>query len=368
MKNKHLYIHIPFCKYICSYCDFCKKYAKNYNLDTYLDYLDQELSMYDDYQNIETIFIGGGTPSVLDIKQITKLKNILTKYINLNQIKEFSFEMNPDDINQEYLLALKDLGVNRLSIGIQTLNNHILSMLGRKYSKKDVETNIKIATSIFDNVSCDFMFNLPTQILNDLDQVFSFIKDNPEIKHISFYDLIIEEHTILGNQDYHYLSEEEESDWYKYLQEQLHNLGFSQYEISNWAKDNSYQSQHNLGYWRIEDYIGIGLSSSSCYQGYRYTNTYSIKEYYQALDNKQLPIKDYEEFGKYEKAYDTIMLGLRTSEGIDEKVVENFPLKKEFFATINKRVRIKNEYYFVSNSLILELLMQLEEKWQILES
>lgn len=364
MKINHLYIHIPFCKYICSYCDFCKKYQKYYDKDHYLDLLDQELSLYPYLDQIKTIYIGGGTPSVLNGCQLEKLRTILEKHLDLNKVVEFSFEMNPDDIDHEYMKQLQILGVNRLSIGVQTMNDTILKILGREYTSSDVEHALGIANRYFDNISIDLMFNLPLQKLNDLTQCFTLLKQYKNIKHVSCYSLIVEPHTKLGNINYSYLPEDVESEWYTYLQKELANLGFEQYEISNWAISQEYESKHNLAYWYNQPYLAIGLSGSSYVDNYRFSNTCSYHEYEQLLNQHQVPVSEYEVLTHHDIVSDYLMLALRTRYGVSEKWMEKLDYDQTFFATINTRVVIKPEYYFISNELILKLLMKLEEIWQ----
>lgn len=361
---KHLYIHIPFCKYICSYCDFCKKYVQHYNIDEYLDLLDQELSLYQDEFHLDTIYVGGGTPSTLNINQLNILKNIINKHTKLNDNYEFSFEANPDDITDEYAKALHQIGVNRLSIGVQTLNNDILKQLGREYQDQDVYHALDIASNYFDNISIDLMFNLKNQTLEDIDKAIELVNRYTSIKHISVYSLIVEDHTILGNQDYYNLDEDQESQVYKYIQNKLKNLGFNQYEISNWFRSNDYISKHNSCYWDNSEYVGIGLSASSYYKNYRYTNTRSYKDYLITITKKNNPIVDYEQLSNYDKIYYSIMLGLRTSRGINYDLVKDYISDINQFEIIDKNIRIKEDYYFISNEIIIDILIKLEESWQ----
>lgn len=361
---KHLYIHIPFCKYICSYCDFCKKYVQHYNIDEYLDLLDQELSFYQDEFHLDTIYVGGGTPSTLNSDQLIKLRNIIDKHAKLNENCEFSFEANPDDITEDYAKILHQIGVNRLSMGVQTLNNDILKQLGREYDDQDVYDALDIASKYFDNISVDLMFNLKNQTSADLDTAIDLLNKYNGIKHISVYSLIVEDHTRLGNQNYYNLDEDEESQVYKYIQHRLNNLGFNQYEISNWSRNNEFISRHNSCYWDNSEYVGIGLSASSYYNNYRYTNTRSYKDYLTTITEKNNPVVEYEVVSNYDKIYYSIMLGLRTAKGINYEIVKDYISDINQFEIKDGRIRIKEDYYFISNEIIIDILIKLEESWQ----
>lgn len=353
---KHLYLHIPTCKYICSYCDFCKKYINSFDLDSYLDYLDMELAMYNQHFQLDTLFIGGGTPSTLSIKQLEKLASILHKYISFNNNYEFSFEANPDDLDKAYCQALKNIGVNRISIGVQTINDEILKILGRKHTNQDVITAISNASLYFDNISIDLMFNLPNQSMQDIKDAINLIDQFPKITHLSFYDLILEPHTKLYNQNYHYLDEEQEAIIYGFIQKQLEKKQFIQYEISNFSKHDQFPSKHNLAYWQNKQYIGIGLGGSSYYQDYRYTNTYSITQYKNRLKNQQFPIKEYELVNNNDYLEYQIMLGLRTSIGIEKNLINLNLIDEKYYNIGKETITIKPEYYFISNELILQVL------------
>ena len=361
MKITSVYIHIPFCKYICSYCDFCKKYVKYYNVDEYLDLLEKEIEIYIKKPiEIKTLYIGGGTPSVLTIKQLKRLDKIINRFFVFKNNYEFSFEMNPDDINEEYLKELKKLKVNRISVGIQTLNNKILEELGREYNFNLIEKNIEILQKYFDNISLDFMFNLPFETKNDYDEIFNFIKNNQGIKNISFYSLILAENTKLFMKNYHYLTEDNEALVYEYIQKNLEKLGYLQYETSNFSKK-GYEAKHNFVYWRNQKYYGFGLGASGYYQNIRYQNVYSFNNYQKLVNRQKKPYHNYEEITDYIKKYETIMLGLRTNEGIDYDLVKKMKLDYEKCDIINNKLIIKNKYYFIQNEIIIDLLKQLEE-------
>ena len=354
-----LYIHIPFCKYICSYCDFCKKYVKNYDVNLYLENLEKEMKLYGVKDEIKTIYIGGGTPSVLTPDQLIKLNKMINDNFNVSKDCEFSIESNPDDLNEDFLLAIKGIGVNRLSIGMQTTNEKILKLLNRGHKLKDVQDGLKMASEYIENISIDLMFNLPNQTLEDIDDSLNFIKENDQyLKHISFYGLIFEEHTILNTKEYEYLTEEEEVNWYLYIQKKLEDLGYIQYEISNYSKLD-YNSIHNRVYWENKNYLGLGLGASSFINNTRFTNTKSVKQYYEKLNNGIKPIVFEEVLSKRELDYDHIMLGLRTIEGIDYNIVKELNIDFGKYKIEENRISIRKEDFYFSNQLILDILEEL---------
>ncbi len=365
MKLNHLYVHIPFCKYICSYCDFCKKTQKYYDKQAYIDLLVAELLLYQKQYNLEinldTLYIGGGTPSVFKRDDLLYFYKHFLSLLTFKKDYEFSFEVNPDDITPQYCELLQQIGVNRLSIGIQSVNNHILQILNRPYTLNTVKRALKIASKYFDNISIDLMFNLPLQKQQDIDDSIALIKQFSCIKHISYYSLILEPHTKLALCNYQYLDEDQEANLYQNIQQQLQACGFYQYEISNWAKDKNYISKHNFAYWDDKYYLGLGLSASSYYDNYRFTNTCSYHNY-QTNIKKQI-LKPYEitKLTPEDKLNDKIMLALRTKKGIPLTLVKNLESITPFFDIINNNIVIKDKYFFISNELIIKILLQLED-------
>ncbi len=357
--SKGLYIHIPFCKYICSYCDFGKKYIHNQPVEQYIDCLISEFDMYEPFSDVDSIYIGGGTPSSISHNLLEKLLKRINLAVDIDQIKEFSFECNPDDITDELCILLKKYGVTRISLGAQTVNDDILKLVHRKHTATDVITGYMIASNYFNNVSVDFMFNLPTQTIEDIEQIFSFIKAK-EPNHISFYGLIFEDHTRLANEQHKYWSEEQEVTVYKLIQKELNNLGFINYEISNYAKP-GYQSIHNIHYWQNDEYYGLGLSASGYIDGMRYTNTYSLKTYMQIIESGNKPIKDREIIDVSEREYERIMLGLRHYQYLELgektiKYIKDNQFLQDKFDFDDKQVRLKREFYYISNQIIIDIL------------
>ena len=255
---KSLYIHIPFCKHICSYCDFCKMYYHEQLASQYLSSLEKEIKTY--YQNdiIETLYIGGGTPSSLSKDRLIQLFNSL-KIIKQSDNLEFSFEVNISDITEELLLLLKHYQVNRISIGIETVNDKFLTFLNRDHTKNDVYDKVMLTKKYFHNINVDFMYGFYGQTLQDVKEDLLFFK-SLDVPHISIYSLILEPNTKLFIDKTKPLEEEIESEMYFYIIQFLEELGYCHYEFSNFAKK-GYASKHNLTYWNNEFYYGFGLGA-----------------------------------------------------------------------------------------------------------
>lgn len=355
---KNVYIHIPFCKYICSYCDFCKKYIKNQPVDAYLEALETEIThKLEKRIVIDSLYLGGGTPSSLNLAQLQKLRRIINKHFTFSENYEFTFECNPDDVNEEMVNELKLMGVNRISMGVQILNDERLKELRRGHSVDDVKQALDCLCNVIDNVSCDFIFNLPKQTKADIDLSLDFIKQY-KLKHVSYYGLILEENTILDTQEYDLLNEDDEADMYYYIQEKLNELGLKQYEISNYAFS-GYESQHNMAYWLDKEYYGFGLGASAYIDGVRLTNTKSMQDY---LNQENLIIEEHK-LDKADKDYEKVFLNLRMNRGLDNEFINehNLTINPKYFASDETYTHIRPEYFYESSELIVELLEQLDE-------
>ena len=335
-KVKSLYIHIPFCTKICDYCDFTKlQYFRNFAV-SYLDALKDELESYP-IKDLETIYVGGGTPTALDDDLFEKLLKIIDTYTN--GVKEYTFEANPESLTINKIKLLKAHGVNRISIGVQTTNDKILKAVNRDHSFNQVQKAVKDLKGVgIDNVNVDLILGLPhtsEKILKeDLQNVLSL-----DVKHVSCYGLTVNPHTVLFNKGF----KEPEGDtlrkYYDIVEEELTKNGFAHYEVSNWAKP-EYQSQHNLTYWRNEQYYGCGLGASGYIKDIRYKNTINLSQYL-----GRVFIAEKEEVSKRDNLTYQIMLNLRTIEGLDKSFVNN---KEE---VINKLVK-DNLLYIRDNHLI----------------
>ena len=306
--TKSVYIHIPFCKNICSYCDFCKFIYNEKWVGAYLTGLNNEIK--DRYMDdpIKTIYIGGGTPSALSIDELKRLFKIISVF-NTNDLEEFTFECNLSDINEGLLEILKNYKVNRLSIGIQSFNKKNLEFMERNADFKDALKKVDLCHQYgFNNINLDLMYAIPGETLKDLKKDLNlFLKLNPT--HISTYSLILEDHTKLSSKNVSYIEEELDYEMFKLISKKLNSA--NHYEISNFSIP-GYESKHNLVYWNNEEYYGFGLGASGYIDDIRYQNTKNLKEY--LLGNYVL---EKEILGLKEKMDYEIMLGLRKLKGIN---------------------------------------------------
>lgn len=356
-----VYIHIPFCSSICSYCDFCKFYYNENYVNKYLEALETEIKDKYNGEVIETIYIGGGTPSFLSISHLTKLFNCL-KLINLSSNIEFTFECNVLDLTKEKLIFLKEHGVNRLSIGIQSFQSKKLVFLERNYDKDIILEKLKLAKEYFSNINIDLMYAIPGESLemlkDDLDLFLSL-----DISHISTYSLIIEEHTKLFINNTTYISEELDYEMYKLICSTLKKHGYNHYEISNYSLP-GYESKHNLTYWKNEKYYGFGISACGYIDNIRYTNTKNIKKYL-AGDY----IQEKETVTSKIDASNYAILGLRTINGINKQTflkkfgisfIEYFNieslLKEKIILENQQSYYLNPKYWYVSNEILVKFV------------
>ncbi|MDD6273027.1 MAG: radical SAM family heme chaperone HemW [bacterium] len=348
---RSVYIHIPFCNSICSYCDFCKYLNNELWASNYLDSLEKEINKYYEEDIIRTLYIGGGTPSSLSKHNLKKLFNIL-KVFKITEDCEFTFECNVNDINDELLKILKENNVNRISIGVESFNKYNLKFLNRKHDKKSIIKNIKLCKEYgFDNINVDLIYALPTENMSILkSDIKSLLK--LDVDHISTYSLIIEKHTALYNKKVKSVSEELDYKMYKYICKKLKRKGFYHYEVSNFAKVEK-ESKHNLTYWNNQEYYGFGLGSHGYINDMRYENTRSYNKYIRGeyrLDEFLVSIR--------EEMENEVILGLRKLDGIS---IENFKNKfntdifSEFKfdeAILKKLIINKNGYLYIPEDKI----------------
>ena len=307
---RSVYIHIPFCKSICSYCDFCKFFYNDVWANKYMDTLKSEIEKYYEDDVIKTLYIGGGTPSTLSVHNLNKLFQII-KIFKLSDKYEFTFECNVDDISIPLLEILKNNGVNRLSIGVQSLDKRKLEYLNRKHNKREVIDSIKLCRKYgFDNINIDFIYGLPIENLCMMKKDFKhFLK--LEVEHISTYSLIIEDHTVIKNNNDKNLNEDTEYKMYKYILKKLNKKGFHHYEVSNFSL-RGYESIHNKAYWKNDEYYGFGLSSHGYINGIRYENTRNFNKYL----NKEYRLNELF-ISTQEDMENELILGLRMLDGIN---------------------------------------------------
>lgn len=373
MSVKALYIHIPFCDHICIYCDFYKMIAKEKEINKYINYLIKELEMKKQYfSDLETIYIGGGTPSRVNLDDLQRLFDKLNELIYLNNIKEFTFECNPKDINLDLISLFKKYNVNRISLGAQTFNNKKLQTLRRNHTDKDIIKAIKLLQdNNIDNINCDIIYGLSTDtvtlIKKDLEKLLEL-----HIPHISCYTLIVEEKTILNHMikefNYKPLSDDEEALIYDYITTYLEKSDYSHYEISNYALSGK-ESKHNYTYWMNENYIACGAGASYYIDNVRYTNINNLNKYYQGIDENKLIYLEEEKVSYEDNIFNEIMLKLRTIKGIDINEFEKKFNKSIFeFKNLEKNInngnlilennilRINPQRFYISNSIIVDLL------------
>lgn len=328
MKPKSIYIHIPFCARICFYCDFTKMIPQK--VDEYIDALVIELNQKIDLeQTYETIYFGGGTPSILSLKQLEKIFNVIKK-VKLVKDYEISFEGNVESFTYEKLDYLYKNGVNRISMGMQTLDNQILKIINRDHTKEMFFEVINNAKKIgFKNINVDMMFALPNQkfeqIQYDLEQLVKL-----DINHISSYSLILEENSVFykNKEKYQFLDNETEYKMYEYVMDYLKQHGYEQYEVSNYGKNGNY-SKHNMVYWDAKHYIGCGLGASGFENNIRYTNTKSINLYIKNINSGLNIITEEEKLDLDDLKQEFMILGLRKTNGVS---------KQEFFNRFNQDI------------------------------
>lgn len=316
------YLHIPFCSHICYYCDFNKVFIEGQPVDEYLHYLRQEMQQRlqaDPVDHLDTLYIGGGTPTALSTAQLDTLLQSVRDTLPFDQ-GEFTVEANPNDfLTMDKLQVLKNYGVNRLSIGVQSFDDEILKKIGRTHTRADVHQALaNVAQAGFDNVSIDLIFRLPGQDLanfkRSLDEALAL-----ELPHYATYSLILEKKTIFYNQmrqgRLFLPSQDVEADMYDLAIDRLQQAGRQQYEISNFAKP-GFQSQHNLLYWRNEHYYGFGAGAHGYLGRQRYQNNGPIQQYLAPLRAGRLPVFQRRVLSLSEQIEEELFLGLRKREGI----------------------------------------------------
>lgn len=334
MKELGLYIHIPFCKQKCYYCDFVS-YAKNEKFfERYIEALLEEMNNFFDNNDVEikTIYIGGGTPSIIDAKYIEKIMNFFKEKDLLKKTKEITIEVNPGTVDEEKIKCYKKAGINRLSIGLQSTDDNMLKKIGRIHCYKDFLNTYKFAKEAgFDNINVDIMIGLPKQKISDvkntLEKIINLEPEPP--KHISAYSLIVEENTpiekMINEGTLELPNEENERNMYWYVKNFLELNGYNHYEISNFAKD-GYESIHNSDCWKQKEYIGFGVAAHSFIDDVRFGNTSNLDEYLRNCENKDFEnnrIIDEVEKDLFSKEQEFMLVGLRMIDGVSIQEFKN---------------------------------------------
>lgn len=321
---KEVYIHIPFCEYKCHYCDFNSYVTKGESVQQYLIALDKEIQQtiaQTPTDVIETIFIGGGTPSILKPKELAFLfESILKHFSQLSDSLEFTIEANPGTLDIEKLSVMKEYGINRISMGVQAFQDDLLMYLGRIHSEKDVYKNINNARGLgFENISIDLMFGLPNQTIAMFRESLNKALEL-DLPHYSLYSLKIEEGTLFsklyGENKLPLPTDDDDLQMYLLAIETMENYGLMQYEISNFAKK-SFESRHNIGYWKNEEYYGFGAGAHGYIRSIRHENIRGIQPYITKILNEHLLPRslEYSVLNK-EKMEDMMFMGLRMLEGV----------------------------------------------------
>ena len=327
-----LYVHIPFCKQKCMYCDFPAYQNLQDYYETYVYALVQEMDLWvsehpeSKSKPIDTIYFGGGTPTELSIQQLQMIVDKIKSTFTITDDCHMTIESNPGEIDLQYLTQLVKLGFNRISFGVQTFDDKALTMLHRSHNGEKAKQAVYEAKEAgFTDINIDLIYGLPRQTLEDIQHNLHILKDLP-INHISTYGLQVEVGTYL----YHLVqknlisipSESIDEAMYDTMMEGLKNQGFERYEISNFAKDSSY-SRHNLKYWHYVDYLGFGAGAHSFYDGIRRSNNRNVMPYIQAVDRYTMPTIDTETITVERAQEDFCFLALRTKWGLDEQKFED---------------------------------------------
>lgn len=366
-----LYVHVPYCVRKCNYCDFCSLAANERAVpDDYVDRLCEEISAYSGKVNrpLDTIYFGGGTPSLLSTLQVKRIVDRIRKTFEISENAEVTFEANPGTLTPEKAEAFYSLGFNRVSLGLQSIHKIEMKTLGRIHNFDDfLFVYNALRKAGFENISVDLMYGIPHQTKESFRESLKALIDlSPE--HVSAYGLMIEEGT-----PFHSLRDslplpslDDECDMYEIASELLTGAGYEHYEISNYARD-GFRSRHNSRYWYLDEYIGVGAAAHSFFGGYRYSNTDDVDEYISlrgiAADGEKISDEDL--------AYEYAMLGLRMKDGIslsdyqcrfgssftDGKQDMIFRLEEEGLLTLSDdRIALTERGFYLSNSILVEIL------------
>lgn len=378
MKNNRripleLYVHIPFCVRKCQYCDFLSGPSDEETKDRYIEALLKEIRAAEHTEDYEivSVFIGGGTPSALKAEAIASIMRTLQEKFFFCEDAEVTIEANPGTVDPEKLTIYRNVGINRLSLGLQSTDAEELKLLGRIHSYEEFLKSYEWAREAgFSNINIDLMFGIPGQTGEAWRQhLYQVAELNPE--HISAYSLIIEEGTPFAEQNLDLPDEDTEYQMYEDTAEILERYGYRQYEISNYAKQ-GYMCRHNAGYWQRLEYLGFGLGASSLYGGMRFSNTHQMREYLKESRNPDQIRKDVTVLSRNEQIEEFMFLGLRMTEGISEKKFEeNFNVRlmdiygdilqkyeeTGFMEHIETKWRLTRKGIHVSNHILADFLL-----------
>lgn len=355
------YIHIPFCESKCFYCAFVSTCNKNLQ-DGYIIALLKDIDTNYKRNKLKTLYIGGGTPSLLPIKHVKKIINKFQFETNA----EITFELNPDNTDESYINQLKECGINRLSIGIQTFNDKILKLIGRKHTSNQAVNAVKTSKNCgFDNISIDLIYGLPTQSISDFKKDLVLATDL-NVQHISLYGLKIEEDSIFGKKLPENLPDDDmQAEMYLTAINTLKN--YNHYEISNFCISENYKSKHNINYWKNQEYYGFGCAAHGYENGIRYANSIDIKSYIENPLTRDFGHTETEN----EKLQEEIFLGFRLSDGININAINdkyNIDFEKKYSKIISKYLntyhlikvnnsyKLTNEGFLISNVILADFI------------
>jgi len=372
---EHLYIHVPFCRYRCPYCSFYSTlYLNDDTKNQFVSASINEIKLKDFLlsKNLKTIYLGGGTPSMLSITDIAKIFNEINRNHQIDDNAEITIEANPEDITKELVIGWQKIGINRVSLGVQNINEKHLQFLGRKHTKKQIINAIEtLKNADFKNISLDFIIGLPEENIEDLKNNFQIILEY-KIPHFSSYLLTIEEKTRLSNIVHKHpeiLQDDDTtikniSQWYLWAK----NNGYQHYEVSNFAIS-PFQSKHNSSYWTQKNYIGIGPSAHSYIHPYRLWNTSSLRNY-NNVKNDKLDFQ-YEILNEKNIFNEYIMTRLRLKEGVDlsdltlrfnKKIAQYFidqanKIPKEFIIKTDDKIYLTEEGWLIMDRILIDLFL-----------
>ncbi len=351
--TENAYIHIPFCRSKCNYCSFVS-YAKLHLKGCYLEALERDINKNYKRECLNTLYFGGGTPSVLTVEEFSSIINLF----NLNESTEITAELNPENITEDYLCGLKKIGINRLSFGCQTFDEKILKIIGRRHSAQDVKNAVKFTRNAgFENISLDFIYGLPTQTIegfeNDLKFAISF-----GVEHISLYGLKIDEGCYFYKNLPENLPDEDlQADMYLKAIETLKD--YEHYEISNFSKKGC-NSRHNLNYWNNNSYYGFGCAAHGYENGFRYFNSSELEKYIENPTQHEFSQK----LSLQEQLEEEIFLGFRKMEGIKVQEINkkfNINFKEKYAQTLEKYkkylVETESGYKFTNGGILISNLI-----------
>lgn len=372
MKDTALYIHIPFCISKCKYCDFTSYVCNDETKKEYIKSLIEELKLYskDKSYNIRTVYIGGGTPSIMHSDDIKLIADTIYKSFETN-IEEFTIECNTESITENKLIRYRECGINRISIGVQSFNDSILESLGRAHNSREARNAIILAKKYFHNVSVDLMTGLPNEreedTINSIEQLIEY-----NIPHISLYSLIIEEGTPIEqdcvNNTISLPDEDIVVDRYDNMVSLMAREGINRYEISNFSKA-GYECKHNMTYWRLGDYIGAGIGAHGYINRVRLANTVNLIDYNASISIGKKPLVEINRMNDRETKFEYIMLALRLIEGINinhykaefnkdfhKEYMEQLQELEEYLDINNQYIRVKPQFLGILNSILIKFM------------